>query len=119
MVATDGCARDGLGAFAIVVHQPACVFSLGAFEEDQTPFKQELHALWHLATAAAALARTGSTGDVIVLSDCRSALDCAALGRSAALPGLAESTMMAFMGGPGCRFSIPVCLDSFSWELVS
>ncbi|CAE7226893.1 gcs-1 [Symbiodinium sp. CCMP2592] len=72
--ATDGSSHLSVGAYAVVIGDPSCVYAMGTGAEDQSPYRQEVLAL-HAAFAS--VHRVWSEGCVpclFILTDCKAAL---------------------------------------------
>ncbi|CAE7363201.1 Pol, partial [Symbiodinium sp. CCMP2592] len=73
-IATDGSAKDGVAAHAVVVNACAKAFAGGNSCEDQSSFRAELCALLLALKAVAAAASRGARGSITIAVDCSAAL---------------------------------------------
>ncbi|CAE6957818.1 unnamed protein product [Symbiodinium sp. CCMP2592] len=73
-IATDGSAKDGVAAHAVVVHQCAKAFAGGNSCEDQSSFRAELCALLLALKAVVVAASRGARGSITIAVDCSAAL---------------------------------------------
>ena len=77
LLATDGAAKDLVGAFSVVVQKPTCRFAAGDAGEDQSAYRVELMAI-HLALQSAAQAVVCCTHvrcrTIFLVVDCLSAM---------------------------------------------
>ena len=72
--ATDGSSRSSVGAFAVVVGTPSCVFPRGTAAEDQTPYRQEVMGLHAALDSLHRVWQPGCQPRVFLLTDCKAAL---------------------------------------------
>ena len=75
-IATDGSSRSSVGAFAVVVGTPSCVFSRGTAAEDQTPYRQEVMGLHAALDSLHRVWQPGCRPRVFLLTDCKAASHC-------------------------------------------
>ena len=73
-IATDGSSRASVGAFAVVVGNPSCVFPRGTAEEDQTPYRQEVMGLHAALDSLNRVWQPGCQPRVFLVTDCKAAL---------------------------------------------
>ncbi|CAE7357806.1 unnamed protein product, partial [Symbiodinium sp. CCMP2592] len=73
-IATDGSAKDGVAAHAVVVHRCAKAFAGGNSCEDQSSFRAELCALLLALKAVVVAASRGARGSITIAVDCSAAL---------------------------------------------
>ncbi|CAE7272427.1 Pol [Symbiodinium microadriaticum] len=94
ILATDGSSKHSVSAFACVIQAYPAPARIAAAHgaEDQTSFQAECFALHAVATAVSCVASRGRRGQIMILCDCRAAIQHAvAVPESLALPLLAAS----------------------------
>ena len=105
IVATDGSAFEGVGAFAIVTEQ--CSFATGDSSEDQSAFRQEALAFLALFRALCTVSALPA-GRVTVLYDCTAVAAAIARPCSSSLPGLFSelASLHATLQSRGCPLEL-------------
>ncbi|CAE7226914.1 unnamed protein product [Symbiodinium sp. CCMP2592] len=72
--ATDGSSHRSVGAYAVVIGDPSCVYAMGTGAEDQSPYRQEVLALHAAFASVHRVWSEGCETCIFILTDCKAAL---------------------------------------------